>query len=98
MTMQELPATVLTFLDKRIVLLHCEGPWKDVYQIMGLESDHLKELEVDQMPGFAEGICMGDGRIADASLLKVTPRMIVYRETTPPTDGGKFNDFHPEQV
>lgn len=94
--MPKLKKAVLQPLDKRIVLLHCIGPWSGVHQILGLESEHLKELGVDQMPGFAEGILMGDGRVADASLLKVTPRMMVYKEPTP-AGGGKFNDFHPDQ-
>ena len=94
--MRKLTPAVIKPLDKRIVLLHCKGPWAGVYQILGTESDHLRELEVDMMPAFAEGINMGDGRIADASLQKVTPRMMVYKECTPP--GGDSYEFNPSQV
>lgn len=91
------PKAVLTSLDKRIVLLHCVGPWAGIHQITGAESDYLKELGVDSMPAFAEGICTGDDRVTDASLVKVTPRMMLYKETMT-SNGGKFNEFHPEQV
>lgn len=90
--MPNITKAVIQPLEKRIVLLHCKGPWAGVAQILGTDTQHLKELEVEQMPEFAEGIEMGDGRIADASLLKVTPRMMLYKETA----GG--NDFHPGQV
>jgi hypothetical protein len=90
------PKAVLRPLDKRIVLLHCKGPWKDIYQIVGAQSDTLAALDLAELPAFIEQCEMGDGRVTSASMVKVTPRWVLYRENTPPE--GKFNEFNPAQV
>lgn len=93
--MPKKPQAVLQPLDKRIVLLHLKGPWKDIYQIVGAQSDTLAELDLAELPAFLAECEMGDGRVTSASMVKVTPRMVVYRENTPP---GKGNEFNPAQV
>ena len=82
-------------LDKRVLLLHCKGTWKGIHQILGRQSETLAEMELAEMPAFIEQVEMGDGHIASVSMVKVTPRSILYRENTPP--GDKFNEFNPAQ-
>lgn len=94
--MRKPPTTVLKPLDKRIVLLHCKGPWAGVHQILGAQSNTLAEMNITELPAFIPECEMGDGRIASVSMVKMTNRYAMYRENTPPV--GKFNEFHPEQV
>lgn len=96
MAMRKLKKAVLKPLDKRIVLLHCKGPWAGMFQILGAQSDTLAELDVAQLPAFIPECEMGDGRVESVSMVKMTNRWVLYRENTPPE--GKFNEFHPEQV
>jgi hypothetical protein len=88
---------MLTPLDKRIVLIHCKGPWKGILQILGTQSDTLAAEKLEELPAFIEEVEMGDGRKASVSMIRVTPRIIYYRENTPPI-GGKLNEFHPAQT
>jgi len=85
-------------LDKRIVLIHCRGPWAGIYQILGTQSQTLAEMELAELPAFIEEVEMTPGRMASVSMIKVTPRIVFYRENTPPNKGGKLNEFHPSQV
>lgn len=89
--------TVLKPLDKRIIVLHCKGPWAGIHQIVGAQSDTLADMDVAELPAFVEKCQMGDGRIASVSMVKMTNRYALYRENTPPA-GGKFNEFNPQQV
>lgn len=88
---------MLAPLDKRIVLLHCEGSWKGIPQILGTQSDTLASEKLEELPAFVEEVEMGDGRTASVSMVRVTPRVIYYRENVPPK-GGKLNEFHPAQT
>lgn len=86
---------VITPLDKRIVLLHCKGSWKGIPQILGTQSDTLASEKLEELPAFVEEVEMGDGRTASVSMIRVTPRVIYYRENTLPTTG-KINESHPQ--
>lgn len=87
---------VLKPLDKRIVLLHCKGPWSGIHQIIGAQSDTLAALNAAELPAFVEECEMGDGRVASVSLIRMTNRFALYRENTP--SGGKADEFHAQQV
>lgn len=90
------PKAELHPLDKRVVLLHCTGRWKGIYQILGTQSETVAESDLTALPAFLPECEMGDGRIAAVSMVRVEPRWLLYKEATPP--GGKNAEFHPSQT
>lgn len=80
---------------KRIVFEYTEGVYKGLRQIIGTTD----QLPVGQgLPTFAENAEFRGHRCA-LSLVRVTPRMVRYRELILPTSarGPVAETFHPEQ-
>ena len=79
-------------MTKRVVLQYTTGPYQSMFQIVGTE-DQLPHPEVGSLPSFVGDLSFSDGRKGGASLVKVKPRYILYRELIMPSD----RTFHPEQ-
>ena len=73
---------------KRLVLTYTSGPAKDLEQIIGLTK---------KQPGDILELKMADGSIKSFGLIKVTPRVIRYREIQTPNGSPGLTDAHPAQ-
>lgn len=71
--------------EKRVVLLHTNGPTAGLHQIVGATS------EVGQLAAFEEGITITiNPRKANASLIRSFERYVLYREQPLQADGLPF--------
>lgn len=77
-------------IEKRLVLTYTSGRLKGISQIVGLAPDQPLEA----VPG---PFAVENGQVVDfASLIRITPRIVEYREVMPLVKG-KLGEFHPEQ-
>ncbi len=86
--------------DKRIVLRVQSGPYAGLHQIDGTVSQALALLGegATQLPAFLPNVPMPpDSRSAPASLVRVTPRYVLYHECAGPPIH-RFDEFNPQQV
>ena len=83
------PALGPTFTrNQRIVLEHTAGPYAGLFQIKG----HSDEFEGRQPPALTDVFEIQPGqRLGVASLVKSTPRYVLYRELTRPAGLGIFD-------
>ena len=80
---------------KRVIFLETQGPRKGLHHILGADT-----FEGGKVPETATGFVVRAREIEFASLVKVTPRAVWYREAFPrPTGrfGQTMDSFHPEQ-
>lgn len=68
-------------MTKRVVFEPTQGPRKGLPHILGTLEDET------QPPEFLNGFHEGGRRIEFASLIKVTPRFVLYREVSPKPTG-----------
>ena len=74
--------------NQRIVLVHTQGPFAGLHQIMG----HTDQFGGQQPPALSDIFDMiPDGRKGQASLIKSTPRAVFYREIAATTGLGTFD-------
>lgn len=74
--------------NQRIVLEHTCGPYAGLHQIVGHSDQHGGQ----QPPALTEPFTITPGeRMALASLVKSTPRFLLYRELTVPEGLGRFD-------
>jgi len=83
-------------VHKRVVFIGTEGPGKGIPQIRGYfgEEDGLPPEFVDRFTGIA------DRHVPFASLVKVTPRYVLYREVFAAPKGQfgvTMESWHPDQ-
>jgi len=79
---------------KRVVFLHTQGSHAGLHQIIGTVEDTA-------YPPCLEGpFQVGSRQVAFASLIRITPHTVLYREVMKPT--GRFGEpaptFHPSQI
>ena len=67
-------------MTKRVVLQYTTGPFQGMFQIVGTE-DQLPHPEVGSLPSYVGDLSFSDGRKGGASLVKITPRYVLYQET-----------------
>lgn len=77
--------------EKRVVLLHTQGPWKGMKQILGTSAEFNGQLPVTT-PEFNMA---PDNRVNCANLVKMKIRYALYRESDLVETAGK--SFHPAQ-
>lgn len=83
---------------RRVVLEHTQGPHKGLTQILG----NAEELTMGNrpLPEFLPAMSVLGRDVEFASLIRVTPRMVIYREVFPAPKGRfgqTMTSFHPEQ-
>lgn len=80
---------------KRIVLVHRKGRLAGLLQIIGTDQQLQENLHMAELPMLVEPVNFGDHHGA-ASLIKVTPRYVLYIETMKP-HAEDDTTFHPAQ-
>ena len=65
-------------VSKRLVLQHTQGPFKGLEQIVGIAED---------VPEFLAQLVVFERLVDFASLVKVAPRFVLYREVAPKPRG-----------
>lgn len=63
---------------RRIVLLHTQGAWKGIYQLVGDERTIMTKKQ--QLPASVAATFQPDLRIGAAELVLERPRYVLYRE------------------
>jgi hypothetical protein len=77
--------------DKRVVLIHTQGAYRGLWQIVGTEAQMREGLKTELLPDLTPAHFLDhDG---EASLSAVKDRYIMYREIMAPA----LSTFHPDQ-
>lgn len=86
--------------DRRVVQQVTQGPYAGIYRIIGRVSDMVADpVSPDmgtQLPTYVDKAHLLD-HFGPMSLVKLTPRFVLYREMLPPPPTGVLNEFHPQQ-
>lgn len=86
--------------ERRVVQQVTQGPYKGIFRIIGLVSDMVTDpVSPDvgtQLPTYVDKAHLLD-HFGPMSLVKLTPRYVLYREMMPPPPTGVLNEFHPSQ-